>query len=100
MGQAAYSASKAGIAGMTLPIARDLSAAGIRVNTIMPGIFDTALMAAMKPQVRAALSESVPFPKRFGQPAEFASLVLEICRNRYLNGESLRLDGALRMAPR
>jgi NAD(P)-dependent dehydrogenase (short-subunit alcohol dehydrogenase family) len=100
IGQAAYSASKAGIVGMTLPIARDLMSVGIRVNTILPGIFDTPLMGTMKPNVREALAATVPFPKRFGQPAEFASLALEICRNSYINGERFRLDGALRMPPR
>ena len=100
MGQAAYAASKAGIAGLTLPVARDLAGVGIRVNTILPGIFDTPLMAGAKPHVRAALAESVPFPKRLGHPEEYASLALEVCRNTYLNGETLRLDGSLRMAPR
>lgn len=100
IGQAAYSASKAGIVGMTLPIARDLMSVGIRVNTILPGIFDTPLMGNMKPNVRDALAQSVPFPKRFGHPDEYASLALEICRNSYINGEYFRLDGALRMAAR
>ncbi len=100
MGQAAYAASKAGIVGMTLPVARDLMSVGIRVNTILPGIFDTPLMATAKPHVRAALAESVPFPRRFGRPDEFASLAMEICRNSYINGEYFRLDGALRMAAR
>lgn len=100
MGQAAYAASKAGIVGMTLPIARDLMSVGVRVNTILPGIFDTPLMATAKPNVRAALAESVPFPKRLGRPPEFASLALEMCRNSYVNGEHIRLDGAIRMAPR
>jgi NAD(P)-dependent dehydrogenase (short-subunit alcohol dehydrogenase family) len=100
MGQAAYAASKAGIVGMTLPIARDLMSVGIRVNAILPGIFDTPLMATAKPNVRAALAESVPFPRRFGRPDEFASLALEICRNCYINGECFRLDGALRMSAR
>jgi NAD(P)-dependent dehydrogenase (short-subunit alcohol dehydrogenase family) len=100
IGQAAYAASKAGIVGMTLPIARDLSAEGIRVNTIMPGIFETPLLAAMPEPVRAALGAAVPFPKRLGQPSEFASLVLAMVENGYFNGESVRLDGAIRMAPR
>jgi NAD(P)-dependent dehydrogenase (short-subunit alcohol dehydrogenase family) len=100
MGQAAYSASKAGIVGMTLPIARDLMADGIRVNTILPGIFDTPLMAGAPEHVRQALAASVPFPKRLGNPVEFASLVLEMCRNAYFNGEDVRLDGAIRMPPR
>lgn len=100
IGQAAYSASKAGIVGMTLPIARDLMNEGIRINTILPGIFDTPLMAAASDKVKQALAASVPFPKRFGAPPEYASLVLEILRNSYLNGESIRLDGAIRMSPR
>jgi NAD(P)-dependent dehydrogenase (short-subunit alcohol dehydrogenase family) len=100
IGQAAYSASKAGVAGMTLPIARDLAGEGVRVNTILPGLFMTPLLMGTPEPVRAALSASVPFPKRLGQPPEFASLVLEICRNGYFNGEVVRLDGAIRMAPR
>ena len=100
MGQAAYAASKAGIVGMTLPIARDLMSAGIRVKTILPGIFDTPLMATAKPHVRQALADSVPFPKRLGHAQEYASLALEICRNTYFNGADVRLDGAIRMAPR
>lgn len=99
-GQAAYSASKGGIIGMTLPIARDLMDEGIRVNAILPGIFDTPLMNAAPDNVKAGLAASVPFPKRFGAPAEYASLVLEMCRNSYFNGENVRLDGALRMAAR
>jgi NAD(P)-dependent dehydrogenase (short-subunit alcohol dehydrogenase family) len=99
-GQAAYSASKGGIVGMTLPIARDLMDEGIRVNTILPGIFDTPLMNAMPEAVRAPLAAGVPFPKRFGNPAEYASLVLEMCRNTYFNGACVRLDGALRMPAR
>jgi NAD(P)-dependent dehydrogenase (short-subunit alcohol dehydrogenase family) len=97
MGQAAYSASKGGIVGMTLPIARDLSVEGIRVNTILPGIFNTPLMTAAPEAVKAALAASVPFPRRFGDPAEYASLVVEMCRNPYFNGEDVRLDGAIRM---
>ena len=100
IGQAAYSASKAAIMGMTLPIARDLSGEGIRVNTIMPGIFDTPLLQGSPDAVKEALAASVPFPKRLGGPPEFGSLVLEIIRNGYFNGESVRLDGAIRMAPR
>lgn len=100
MGQAAYAASKAGVVGMTLPIARDLSAEGIRVNTILPGIFDTPLMQGAPPNVKEALGASVPFPKRFGTPEEYASLALEIVRNTYLNGEDIRLDGAIRMPQR
>jgi NAD(P)-dependent dehydrogenase (short-subunit alcohol dehydrogenase family) len=100
IGQAAYSASKAGIAGMTLPIARDLMNEGIRVNTILPGIFDTPLMQGMPENVKAALAASVPFPKRLGAPEEYASLAVEMCRNGYFNGEHVRLDGAIRMSPR
>ena len=100
MGQASYAASKAGVVGMTLPIARDLSGEGIRVNTILPGIFDTPLLAGAPENVRAALGASVPFPKRLGMPHEYASLALEMIRNRYFNGEDVRLDGSIRMAPR
>lgn len=100
MGQAAYASSKAGIVGLTLPVARDLMSAGIRVNTILPGIFDTPLFATAKPEVRESLAALVPFPKRLGQAEEYASLALELCRNSYMNGEDIRLDGALRMGPR
>ena len=100
IGQAAYSASKAGIVGLTLPVARDLAGEGIRVNTILPGIMETPMMAGMTEPVRDALAASVPFPKRMGRPDEFASLVLEIVRNGYLNGESIRLDGAVRLPPK
>jgi NAD(P)-dependent dehydrogenase (short-subunit alcohol dehydrogenase family) len=100
IGQAAYSASKAGVVGLTLPVARDLSSEGIRVNTILPGIFDTPLLATASEPVRAALNASVPFPKRMGQPPEYADLAVAIIRNTYLNGEDIRLDGAIRMAPR
>jgi NAD(P)-dependent dehydrogenase (short-subunit alcohol dehydrogenase family) len=100
VGQAAYSASKGGIVGMTLPIARDLMNEGIRVNTILPGIFDTPLLGRLPENVRAALDASVPFPKRTGTPNEFASLALEMIRNGYFNGECVRLDGAIRMPPR
>jgi len=100
MGQAAYSASKGGVVGMTLPIARDLSGEGIRVNTILPGIFNTPLMNGAPQQVKDALAASVPFPKRLGDPDEYASLALEMVRNGYFNGECVRLDGAIRMAPR
>jgi NAD(P)-dependent dehydrogenase (short-subunit alcohol dehydrogenase family) len=99
-GQAAYASSKAGIVGLTLPVARDLMGAGIRVNTILPGIFDTPLFATAKPELRVALEAGVPFPKRMGKSAEFASLALEICRNSYINGECIRLDGALRLGVR
>ncbi len=100
IGQAAYSASKAGVVGMTLPIARDLMSEGIRVNTILPGIFDTPLLAAAPQQVRDALAASVPFPKRLGRPEEFAALALTMIECGYFNGEDVRLDGAIRMAPR
>ena len=100
MGQAAYSASKGGIVGMTLPIARDLSGDGIRVNTILPGIFNTPLMQGAPEAVKAALGASVPFPKRLGEAPEYASLALEMITNGYFNGEHVRLDGAIRMAPR
>ena len=100
MGQAAYSASKGGVVGMTLPIARDLSGDGIRVNTILPGIFNTPLMNAAPPQVKEALAQSVPFPKRLGNAEDYASLALEMITNGYFNGEDVRLDGAIRMAPR
>jgi NAD(P)-dependent dehydrogenase (short-subunit alcohol dehydrogenase family) len=100
IGQAAYSASKGGVVGMTLPIARDLSSEGIRVNTILPGIFNTPLLAAAPQNVKDALGASVPYPKRLGNPEEYASLAVEMCRNSYFNGEDVRLDGAIRMAPR
>tara|TARA_R110000772_G_scaffold40132_8_gene93973 strand:+ start:3089 stop:3874 length:786 start_codon:yes stop_codon:yes gene_type:complete len=100
MGQAAYSASKGGVVGMTLPIARDLMAEGIRVNTILPGIFDTPLLAGAPQNVRDALSASVPFPKRLGQPDEYAKLAMCMIETGYFNGEDVRLDGAIRMAPR
>jgi len=100
IGQAAYSASKGGVIGMTLPIARDLMNEGIRVNTILPGIFNTPLMNGAPPQVKDALSASVPFPKRLGHPEEYAKLALCMVENGYFNGEDVRLDGAIRMAPR
>jgi NAD(P)-dependent dehydrogenase (short-subunit alcohol dehydrogenase family) len=100
IGQAAYSASKAGVAGMTLPVARELARHGIRVLAIAPGIFDTPMLAAMSDQVRASLGAQVPFPSRLGQPDEYAALVRHIVENRMLNGEVIRLDGAIRMAPR
>jgi NAD(P)-dependent dehydrogenase (short-subunit alcohol dehydrogenase family) len=100
MGQAAYSASKAGVVGMTLPIARDLMSEGIRVNTILPGIFSTPLLRILSDNVKNALAASVPFPKRLGAPPEFAHLVLTMIENGYFNAESVRLDGAIRMAPR
>ena len=100
IGQAAYAASKAGVVGMTLPIARDLSREGIRINSIAPGIFNTPMMQAMPQEVRDSLGATVPFPKRLGEPHEFASLVLEVLTNPYLNGETIRLDGAIRMPPK
>jgi NAD(P)-dependent dehydrogenase (short-subunit alcohol dehydrogenase family) len=100
IGQAAYSASKGGVAAMTLPIARDLMDANIRVNTILPGLFDTPLMNSAPEKVKAALAASVPYPKRLGTPREFAQLAVAILENGYFNGENVRLDGAIRMAPR
>lgn len=100
IGQAAYTASKAGITGMTLTIARDLSQEGIRVNTILPGIFDTPLLQGAPEQVKQALGAQVPFPPRLGNPKEYASLALQMITNGYFNGECVRLDGAIRMAPR
>ena len=97
IGQAAYSASKGGIVGMTLPIARDLARNGIRVCTIAPGIFDTPLLGSLPDQVRASLGAQVPFPQRLGLPAEYAQLAQQIVENPMLNGETIRLDGALRM---
>jgi NAD(P)-dependent dehydrogenase (short-subunit alcohol dehydrogenase family) len=100
IGQASYSASKAGIVGMTLPIARDLMGEGIRVNTILPGIFDTPLLALLPEHVKSALAASVPFPKRLGQPEEYAALAEFMITTAYLNAECVRLDGGIRMAPR
>lgn len=100
VGQAAYSASKAAIVGMTLPVARDLMGEGIRVNTIMPGLFNTPLLASLPDNVKNALGASVPFPRRLGAPDEFAALAELMITNGYFNGESVRLDGAIRMAPR
>ena len=100
IGQAAYSASKGGVIGMTLPIARDLMNDGIRVNTILPGIFNTPLMNAAPEAVKDALAASVPFPKRLGHPEEYAQLALTMIECGYFNGEDVRLDGAIRMAPR
>lgn len=99
-GQAAYSASKGGVVGMTLPIARDLMGEAIRVNTILPGIFNTPLLAAAPQNVKDALGAQVPFPKRLGNPPEYASLALTMIENGYFNGADVRLDGAIRMAPR
>ena len=100
IGQVAYSASKGGVVGMTLPAARDLSGVGVRVNTIAPGLFDTPLLAALPQEARDALGQTIPFPKRLGLPAEYAQLAVHITENVMLNGETIRLDGALRMAPR
>jgi len=100
IGQAAYSASKGGIVGLTLPVARDLAEHGIRVITIAPGIFDTPLLGTLPDPVRASLAGQVPFPRRLGQPDEYASLALHIITNVMLNGETIRLDGAIRMQPR
>lgn len=100
IGQIAYAASKGGVVGMTLPAARDLMQLGIRVMTIAPGTFDTPLLAGMPDNVREALAANIPFPRRLGQPAEYGELVEAIVRNAYLNGEVIRLDGALRMPPR
>ena len=100
IGQAAYAASKAGIVGLTLPAARELARYGIRVVTIAPGIFETPMMAGMPQEVQESLGKSVPFPSRLGRPAEYAALVKHICENTMLNGEVIRLDGALRMGAR
>jgi NAD(P)-dependent dehydrogenase (short-subunit alcohol dehydrogenase family) len=100
VGQVAYSASKGGVVGMTLPTARDLAQYGIRVNTIAPGLFDTPLLAALPEEARQALGAGIPFPQRLGMPAEYAQLACQIVENRMLNGETIRLDGALRMPPR
>ncbi|OGL11599.1 MAG: 3-hydroxy-2-methylbutyryl-CoA dehydrogenase [Candidatus Rokubacteria bacterium RIFCSPLOWO2_12_FULL_71_22] len=100
VGQAAYAASKGGIVGMTLPIARDLADLGIRVCTIAPGIFDTPLLATLPEPVRASLAKQVPFPSRLGRSEEYAALACHIIENGMLNGETIRLDGAIRMAPR
>ncbi|TIX78696.1 MAG: 3-hydroxyacyl-CoA dehydrogenase, partial [Mesorhizobium sp.] len=100
IGQAAYSASKGGVVGMTLPVARDLARSGIRVCTIAPGIFKTPMMAGMPQEVQDSLGAAVPFPSRLGEPSEYAALVLHIIENQMLNGETIRLDGAIRMAPK
>ncbi len=100
IGQVAYSASKGGIVGMTLPLAREFARPGIRVVTIAPGIFDTPLLAGLPEAARASLGEQVPFPRRLGQPSEYAALVQHIIENNMLNGETIRLDGAIRMAPK
>ena len=100
IGQAAYSASKGGVLAMTLPIARDLMNEGIRVNTILPGVFKTPMVAMMPPQVQDALGAQVPFPKRLGRPEEYAALAVFMIESGYMNAESIRLDGGIRMAPR
>ena len=100
VGQAAYSASKGGVVGMTLPIARDLSRDGIRVLTIAPGIFETPMLMGMSDEIRDSLGRQVPFPSRLGKPAEYAQLARAMIENEMLNGETVRLDGAIRMAPR
>ncbi|GGA73366.1 3-hydroxyacyl-CoA dehydrogenase [Arenimonas soli] len=100
IGQAAYSASKGGVVGMTLPMARELARFGIRVNTVAPGIFWTPMVDGMPEAVQQSLSASIPFPSRLGRPEEFADLVAYIVGNRYLNGETIRLDGAVRLAPK
>ena len=100
VGQIAYSASKGGVVAITLPAARDLAQYGIRVNTIAPGLFDTPLLAALPEEARVKLGAGVPFPQRLGQPAEYGQLACQIVENRMLNGETIRLDGALRMPPR
>jgi NAD(P)-dependent dehydrogenase (short-subunit alcohol dehydrogenase family) len=100
IGQAAYAASKAGVNGMTLPIARELARFGIRVMTIAPGIFDTPMLQGMSEEIRASLGAQIPFPSRLGKPEEYAALVRHILENEVLNGEVIRLDGAIRMAPK
>jgi NAD(P)-dependent dehydrogenase (short-subunit alcohol dehydrogenase family) len=100
IGQASYAASKGGVVALTLPVARELARYGIRVMTIAPGIFETPMMSGFAPEVQQALAASVPFPQRLGRPVEFAALVKHICENTMLNGETIRLDGALRLAPR
>jgi len=100
IGQAAYAASKAAVVGMTLPVARELARSGIRVMTIAPGIFETPMMSSLTPEVQASLGKMVPFPPRLGRPDEFAQLVRAIVENPMLNGETIRLDGAIRMAPK
>ena len=100
IGQAAYSASKGGVVSMTLPMARELAEHGIRVVTVAPGIFDTPMLAALPEEARESLGKQVPFPSRLGKPEEYAALVTHIVENRMINGETIRLDGAIRMAPR
>jgi NAD(P)-dependent dehydrogenase (short-subunit alcohol dehydrogenase family) len=100
IGQAAYAASKGGIVALTLPLARELAQFGVRVLTIAPGLFETPLLGELPPEAQASLGASIPFPKRLGSPDEYAQLVVQLCENAFLNGETIRLDGALRMAPR
>ena len=100
IGQLAYSATKGAVVGMTLPAARDLAAVGIRVNTIAPGLMDTPLLAMLPDPAKQALSDSVLYPKRLGIPDEYASLVMQMIENNYLNGETIRLDGGIRMPPK
>lgn len=100
IGQTAYAASKGGVVALTLPMARDLSSLGVRVNCIAPGIIDTNLLAGLNDEMRETLAATVPFPKRLGKPEDFAHLVLSVIENGYMNGETIRMDGALRMAPR
>ena len=100
IGQVAYAASKGGIVGLTLPAARDLSSVGVRVCTIAPGLVDTPLLGSLPEEARTALSSGIPFPKRLGRPSDFAELALAVVEHGYLNGEVIRMDGALRMAPR
>jgi NAD(P)-dependent dehydrogenase (short-subunit alcohol dehydrogenase family) len=100
IGQAAYASSKGGVVGLTLPAARDLAQYGIRVNTIAPGIVETPMLATVADEFRAGLAAGIPFPQRLGRPDEYAQLALSIIEHRYLNGETIRMDGALRMAPR
>ena len=100
IGQVAYAASKGGVVGLTLPAARDMASRGVRVNTIAPGLFDTPLLAALPEEQRQALGAGIPFPSRLGRPEEYAQLAVQIVENPMLNGETIRLDGALRMPPR
>jgi NAD(P)-dependent dehydrogenase (short-subunit alcohol dehydrogenase family) len=100
IGQAAYAASKGGVVALTLPVARELASSGIRVVTIAPGIFETPMLAALPEDARASLGKQVPFPPRLGRPEEYAALAKHIVENQMLNGEVIRLDGAIRMAPR
>jgi NAD(P)-dependent dehydrogenase (short-subunit alcohol dehydrogenase family) len=100
VGQAAYTASKGGLASLTIQLAREFAPHGVRVMAIAPGIFETPLLATASPEVQRSLAEAIPFPKRLGQPSEFAGLVAHLAGNRYLNGEVIRIDGAVRLAPR